>query len=199
MEHPKFVGSGKSTPGGKRKRWPVTPIEPAHVVPPYPLKPGRPQPSIRNAVLLLVLALGKICEYRGKISDLLPDYDSSAGEPPHARSGFPSPILTSPVVSNQSSSPQEGDPSRPPVQQVSTESFLPPRRAFFSRNLNAIPGLAYAEFATDILGNEIGESSLHHVHANILASLYFGQLARPAYSHQLIVNASMKLQIILRL
>ena len=146
-------------------------------------------------MLLLVLAFGKIFEHKEKIPDLLPDYKSSSGKSPHTQSGFPLLMLASPVVLNQSSglpSPQEGDRSRS-VRRASTESFLPPRAVLFSRNLDVIPGLAYAAFATDILGNEISKSTLHHVHANILASLYFGQLACPVYSYQLIINASTKL------
>jgi hypothetical protein len=109
-------------------------------------------------------------------------------------------MLQSPAVSSQSSglpSPQESN--RNPLRRQSTESYVTPRTILLSRNLDVIPGLAYAAFATDILGNEIGENTLHHVHANILASLYFGQLARPSYSHRLIINASLGLQVILRL
>jgi hypothetical protein len=203
MDPPRFVTSGTETPGNKRKRSsPVTTIEPPEVTAPYPLKPGRPQRSIRNAVLLLVLALGRICEHRTKIPDVLPDHESTLSGSPHIRSGYPSPMLASPVVSSQSSglpSPQEGDRNRNTLRRQSTESYVTPRTILLSRNLDVIPGLAYAAFATDILGNEIGENTLHHVHANILASLYFGQLARPSYSHRLINNASLGLQVILRL
>jgi len=203
MEPPRFVTSGTETPGNKRKRSsPVNTIELPEVTAPYPLKPGRPQRSIRNAVLLLVLALGKICEHKTKIPDVLPDHESTSSGSPHLRSGYPSPMLASPVVSSQSSglpSPQEGDRNRNIIRRQSTESYIPPRTILLSRNLDVIPGLAYAAFATDILGNEIGENTLHHVHANILASLYFGQLARPSYSHRLINNASLGLQVILRL
>jgi hypothetical protein len=200
MDPPRFVGSGTETPGQKRKRSPVSTVELPEVTTPYPLKPGRPQRSIKNAVLLLVLALGKICEHREKIPDVLPDHESTSSGSPHLRSGYPSPMLASPVVSSQSSGlPSPQDSNRNALRRQSTESYVTPRTILLSRNLDVIPGLAYAAFATDILGNEIGENTLHHVHANILASLYFGQLARPSYSHRLINNASLGLQVILRL
>lgn len=210
----KFVGSapgGMDTPGSKRKRSPMSsseyPLD--NTISPYPLKPGRPQRSIRNAVLLLVLALGKICEHKDKIPDLVPEHDPGTGDSPHARSGWGSPMITSPVTAS-SGLPSPRDPDARP---------LPPRRAstsvdsssatanpaagraipVYMRNLDVIPGLAYAAVATDILGNEMGDTSLEHVHAGILASLYFGQLARPVHAHQWVVYASGRLQMILRL
>lgn len=200
MDPPRFIGSGTDTPGQKRKRSPVSSVELPEVTTPYPLKPGRPQRSIKNAVLLLVLALGKICEHREKIPDVLPDHESTSSGSPHLRSGYLSPMLASPVISSQSSGlPSPQDTNRNALRRQSTESYVTPRTILHSRNLDVIPGLAYAAFATDILGNEIGENTLQHVHANILAGLYFGQLARPSYSHRLINNASLGLQVILRL
>jgi hypothetical protein len=204
IKPPRFVNSGTETHGVKRKRTspPVNTTELPEVTAPHPLKPGRPQRSIQNAVLLLVLALGKICEHRTKIPDVLPDHESTSSGSPHIRSGYLSPMLASPVVSSQSPglpSRQEGDRNRSTLRRKSTESYITPQTILLSRNLDVIPGLAYAAFATDILGNEIGENTLYHVHANILASLYFGQLARPSYSHRFINNASIGLQVILRL
>jgi hypothetical protein len=201
MDPPGFVGRASDMPAAKRKRSPTTAVDSFDVTAPNVLKPGRPQRSIQNAILLWVLALGKICEHREKIPELLPDHDSS-GNSPNARSGFPSPMMASPVVSTISTSlpsPREAERLRHPDRRASTESFLPPRTHLHSRNLDVIPGLAYAAFASDITGNEIAENKLENVHANILASLYFGQLARPSYSHRYINNASLGIQIILRL
>jgi hypothetical protein len=137
----KTLAMNMETPGKKRKRSLLAnAIESPEVTASYHLKPRWPQRSIENAVLLLVLALGRICEHRTKVP--VPDCET---------------------------------------------------------NLDVIPGFAYASLAMGIVGDEIGENSLHHVHANILASLYFDQLALPSYSHRFINNASLGLQVILRL
>jgi hypothetical protein len=76
----------------------------------------------------------------------------------------------------------------------------PGQRAFGikPRNLDVIPGLAYFALATDIIGNQLGGNSLQHVHVNILAGLYHGQLARVLESHAYIHQACRSLQVILR-
>jgi len=40
------------------------------------LKPGKPQRSINTAIVLLTLALGKMCEHKDKIPDFVPDNDA---------------------------------------------------------------------------------------------------------------------------
>src|SRR6202035_353456 len=69
----KIPATTMDTPGQKRKRSPFGTVELPEVTSPYPPKPGRLERSIKNAVLLLVLALGKICEHREKLPDVLPD------------------------------------------------------------------------------------------------------------------------------
>ena len=49
-----------------------------------------------------------------------------------------------------------------------------PRRG--DRNVDVIPGLAYFARATEILGTLQGEFGLSNIQANLLASLYCGQL-----------------------
>jgi hypothetical protein len=200
VQPPLFVVPGQGElPGNKRKRSVAMETVVENGVP-YLLKPGQPQRSISTAILFLVLALGKICEYKDKIPDVVPDYESTSSSPAF-RNGYVSPIQASPVVSPHSSgfpSPQDG--ARSSGRRSSGDGMsMVSRVAPPLRNMDVIPGLAYACIATDILGNELGENSLHHVHANVLASLYFGQLARPVRSHGFISNASRTLQIILRL
>ncbi|KAH6696645.1 hypothetical protein BKA61DRAFT_497754 [Leptodontidium sp. MPI-SDFR-AT-0119] len=64
-------------------------------------------------------------------------------------------------------------------------------------NQSIIPGLSYFALATDIIGNQVGGNSLLHVHVNILAALYHGQLARVLESHAYIHQACRSLQFIL--
>lgn len=66
------------------------------------------------------------------------------------------------------------------------------------KNLDVIPGLAYFALATDVLGNQMAGNSLQHVHANILAGLYHGQLGRVMESHGYIAAGCRSLQVILR-
>lgn len=188
-------------PSNKRKRSPAVDSVIIENGVSNPHKQALPQRSIFTAILFFVLALGKICEHKEKIPDVVPDHESTTSSPA-VRNGYTSPLQASPVVSPHSSefpSPQDVS-SRASGRRLSGDGTTMVNRISTSlRNLDVIPGLAYACVATDILGNELGENSLHHVHANVLASLYFGQLGRPVRSHSFISNASRTLQIILRL
>ncbi|KAI1122190.1 hypothetical protein F5Y10DRAFT_281884 [Nemania abortiva] len=93
-------------------------------------EPGLPQRSIDEAVVLLVLALGKICLH----SHTTPD---------------------------------------------------------------AIPGLQYFVLATRIMGSQVGGCDLEHVHGQILAGLYCGQIGRVVDSSFYISWASRTIQILL--
>lgn len=181
---PGAITKGKTPSGGvdempvhKRKR-PMCALEPKPSFAPKNA-PGRLKRSIENALLLLVLALGKICECKEKIPDLIPEHDKKSSSSSRTRTRS---HLTQP-------------PALPPKQGPNQSS---PRTVKSSRNSDVIPGLAYAALATDMIGNELGENTLHHVRANILAGLYFDQLLRPSYSHRFISNACVSLQIILR-
>ena len=79
---------------------------------------------------------------------------------------------------------------------VQTPSSSP--RAKNAKNLDVIPGLSYFAMATDIIGNQLGGNSLQHVHLNILAGLYHGQLGRVLESHAYISQACRSLLVILR-
>ncbi|KAJ0100742.1 hypothetical protein J7T55_014281 [Diaporthe amygdali] len=150
----------------------------------------KPQRSVRNALVLLVLALGKICMWRDR---KLPD-------PPEKRG--PDPVLStiqgSPYYSAFSqSSGQAGLPSRMDqqssggsrrssaqvsgVQAPTSAASLEPTK----RNNQIIPGLEYFAYATDVLGNHLGSYELNYVQAHVLACLYYGQLGRviPSFRH----------------
>ncbi|CZT44973.1 related to acetate regulatory DNA binding protein FacB [Rhynchosporium secalis] len=194
-----FLGSGNrnpESPGNKRKRSPVA----GEYAEPHAMldhKPGHPFRSIGSAIVLLVLALGKICQHKGKIPDAWQtdrDMDYSYGNSPTIRNGQPpSPVQSSPGMSIVSI---DGERGRPRSRRTSVDGAYPAR--IKTRNLDVIPGLAYHALATDILGNQIAGNSLQHVHANILAGLYHGQLARVMESHGYIAAACRSLQVILR-
>jgi hypothetical protein len=67
-----------------------------------------------------------------------------------------------------------------------------------ARNLDILPGLPYFVLATTIIGNQLGGNSIPHVHAFILASLYYAQLGRVLESHTSLCHAYRALQVILR-
>ncbi|KAF4629171.1 hypothetical protein G7Y89_g8977 [Cudoniella acicularis] len=197
-----FVGNPQS-PGNKRKRSPALaeyPEVPNH----HDVKPGHPFRSISSALVLLVLALGQISLHKGKIPECVPDrdHDGSWANSPIIRNGHPpSPLQSSPSMSTPMGipSPQETDRMQPRSRRTSIEAAYAPKSVNTRpKNLDVIPGLFYFALATDIIGNQLGGNSLQHVHVNVLAGLYHGQLARVMESHAYIHQACRSLQVILR-
>lgn len=206
-QHAGFVSmKPPESPGSKRKRSPGVGEPPEiSVTGGYNfVKPGHPSRSISTALVLLVLALGKICQEHGKIPELPTDKDAENPwghiNSPIVRNGHPSPIQSSPTQPSELPSPQDNvDRFYPRSRRTSIEGdpYLV-RSGLRPRNVDVIPGLAYFALATDIIGNQLGGNSLQHVHVNILAGLYHGQLARVLESHAYIHQACRALQVILR-
>jgi hypothetical protein len=191
------------SPGQKRKRSPGTgdTYEPPYIP---DFKPGHPFRSIGSAIVLLVMALGKICQEKGKIPEFLHhEKDDNSWNSPPVRNGHPpSPSQSSPAMSTLSGlpSPLDGEKTQPRSRRTSFEGGYAAKSVSGTKakNLDTVPGLSYFAFATDIIGNQAGGNSLQHVHANILASLYHGQLGRPLESHAYLHQACRSLQVILR-
>ncbi|ESZ96001.1 hypothetical protein SBOR_3621 [Sclerotinia borealis F-4128] len=206
-QHAGFVSmKPPESPGTKRKRSPGVGESPEiSITGGYGyVKPGHPSRSISTALVLVVLALGKVCQERGKIPELPSDKDIENNwghiNSPNVRNGFPSPVQSSPTQSSELPSPQENaERFYPRSRRTSIEGdYYMSRSGFRPRNVDVIPGLAYFALATDIIGNQLGGNSLQHVHVNILAGLYHGQLARVLESHSYIHQACRALQVILR-
>ena len=190
----------------KRKRSPGP--EGSGQLPPHGRR-GKPQRSIQTALVLLVLALGKICGVRDRrLPDVgEPDIPATQGSPVVRNGHASSPNQTSPPSGSLSHSsglpsPKEHDrmlPSRRSSFQGNASSSYAPTSAVSPsptrKNYESIPGLEYFAFATDILGNQFGGTTLMHVHAHILACLYYGQLGRVVASYQHIKHASSTLMI----
>jgi len=201
-----FVRAPES-PGNKRKRSPGLADYPGEVRGgDWELKSGHPFRSISTALVLCVLALGAIAQHKGKIPDCVPTADREAdpswSASPTIRNGHPpSPIHSSPSLSTPMgiNSPQDTDKGQARSRRTSIEgTFTTKGYSTKAKNLDVIPGLAYFAYATDIIGNQLGGNSLQHVHVNILAGLYHGQLARVMESHAYIHQACRGLQVILR-
>lgn len=189
---------------------------------------GRPRVgrNIDNAIILLVLALGSICETKsplpGPIMDHkidyrqqhipgpLPPLQPASLNGPYAPNGVLSPANSdSALAANQSFyAPHlpvmaQYYPSVPPDSRV--QKTLSKRSFNFTRdeyghvkNLQVIPGLALYGFATGILGHLQGGVDLEHVQAGLLAGLYAGQLAHPFQSHGWICQAARACQVLVR-
>ncbi|KAK4163636.1 hypothetical protein QBC43DRAFT_57849 [Cladorrhinum sp. PSN259] len=212
----KFV----ETIGSKRKRSrsPAADAPDSHFVKTKP----HFQRSINNAIVLLVLALGKICSCAddripepAPLTPMTPAHAATEtpGGPSFAQNGYPpaqSPTQTSPPsyapysqsTGGYPASPRDGSSSsRRSSYPVSGGRFynMPSASAAgLERNMDRIPGLDYFAYATDILGGQMGGFSIRHVHAHILAGLYYGQLGRVIESFAHIKQASWALQTKMR-
>lgn len=154
-----------SVPPRLQRRNPVEPVEIEH--------------SIANAIVLLVMALGKICTHKGKLPGV--------PHPPNTSTSTPHNSFSDGLASSASapSSPAHGRIAKLGEMQAAISSPTDPR----GKNMDVIPGLAYFAQGADILGELPGGSSVSHVQANILAGLYMGQLARIIPAHYYFSNA----------
>ena len=166
-----------------------------YVYQPKPVNGPQFERSISTAISLLVLALGKVCEWNkplpGPVRDGVGDNTSN----PRSHSlpiGHGESPVTAPAVPSPASIQSPSGSSRPsPQYSIST-------RAYGDRNLDVIPGLAYFAKATDILGNLKGGYDLPHIQANLMAGLYAGQLAHVFSSHDYISDACRACQVLLK-
>ena len=147
---------------------------------------------VSTAIVLLVMALGKICEHTDPLPGPLPDNPrdiliapprSYSPSPSHVESPPPLSVKPSPVSSQASmhtSAPSPMSNMRPSTmsRRSSLDETVSPQVGHpHEKNADVIPGLAYFAHATDILGNLHGGNDLAHVQAHLLAGLYMGQLA----------------------
>lgn len=144
-------------------------------------EPSLPFASITSAIVLLVMALGKVCQHKGKIPDrVLANTPTTL----HAHWASASQSSTSTPI------------RKAPIEGKDWGHFR--NATAHTKETNVIPGLAYFTLATDILGNQQQVMSLQHAQANILAGLYYGQLGRVAESYANIAKASNIVQVNLR-
>lgn len=143
-----------------------------------------------NAIVWLVLALGKICSYKDPLPAPAPDGRVHTNILIHHQlTGNPGMTGSSPVTGHIKPSPMSPkstpttQPTPPAMDGVRTESRS--RRSSFdgpqvagARNIDVIPGLAYFAKAAEILGDQGDGNDLVHAQMFLLAGLYKGQLAR---------------------
>lgn len=169
--------------------------------------------SISTAIVLLVMALGRICEWKEplpgpppsprRISDVTGtasygDYQQSplsgSTHSPPAHSVGMSPPGSARMVANTSA------PSPASIYRNSLPSPRSNKGDLLAtpRNIDILPGLAYYAPATDILGNLHGSNDLAHVQAYLLAGLYVGQFARTFESFNWISSACVACRFLVR-
>jgi hypothetical protein len=190
----RFAGSTDAT-GSKRKRSPT--LSGTDHTYAQQLGHGWRQRTISEAIVLLILALGKVCEHQSKIPDVVLETDGSTTNSP-ANHVSPPIVHQSPKLSSHSStlpSPIMQDRAYHHRGSSDTSSIRYPAN---TRNLDVIPGLAYFGVAMDILGNHHGGSGLPYVHALLLASLYYSQLGRVLQSHACVHQAGYALTMMLK-
>ena len=174
---PSHQPSAFETAGTKRKRSPGAEMPDT---PQFQHRIGRPTRTINNAVVLAMLALGKVCLKRDVVPDVVHDDERVGNDSPNSpNASSPECTPSAPYPSTMMSPKTSDRPARGRRPSVQGNGIVPQTR----RNYDVIPGLEYFAIATDIIGNEIGGNSLNHVYASIFAGLYHGQLGRVIESH----------------
>lgn len=189
-----MFASNTDATGSKRKRSPT--LSGSDHTFGQQLGHGWRQRTISEAIVLLILALGKVCEHQNKIPDVVPDNDGSTINSP-ANHVSPPIMHQSPQMPSHSTLPSPIMQDRAYHHRSSSDTpsaRYPPG----TRNIDVIPGLAYFAAATDILGNHTGGTGLPYVHACLLAGLYHSQLGRVLQSHACVAQAGYALAIMLK-
>ena len=165
--------------------------------------------SISTAIVLLVMALGRICEWKDRLPGVRKNSDARGAtaygvqyhsplntttQSPPAHPVGMSPTTSSRIMANTCApSPTSMHRNSLPSPRSNTDDPLTT-----PRNIDIIPGLAYYAPATDILGNLHGSNDLAHVQAYLLAGLYVGQLARTFESFKWISSACVACRFLVR-
>lgn len=129
--------------------------------------------TIDNALVLLIFALGRICEHKGPLPAPKPQHETNAAghsySPANSASSPNQPALYTPP-SGVGTPKLEHSPN--------PHGDLQIEQGEYSENIDLIPGIAYYAHAVSIIGEVFGANSLQHVQARLLAGLYTAQLVR---------------------
>lgn len=166
-----------------------------------------------NAVIYLVLALGKICLHKKALPSMVPNTrletnlvvtHQSSAQRFQANSPMSATIKQSPMSAKSTPVTQPPPPSdahlrRPESgsRRSSVEAPSPSADPTGLRNMDVIPGMAYYARAAEILGDQGDGNDLVHAQMFLLAGLYKGQLARVKESMSWITMAGRAILILL--
>ncbi|KAF3007269.1 hypothetical protein E8E15_000773 [Penicillium rubens] len=137
--------------------------------------------NIDNALVMLCLALGAICESHGPLPGPIMNKKFNYLNQP-----IPIPL------------PQFKHPPAVTRTHGMRNAAQAPDEQGNTKNYQVIPGLTLYGYATAILGHLQGGNELEHVQCGLLAGLYAGQLAHPFQSHSWISHASRACQMLIR-
>ncbi|KAM0714710.1 hypothetical protein Q7P37_009759 [Cladosporium fusiforme] len=168
--------------------------------------------SPSNAVIYLILALGKICAHKDPLPGPVQDRALNANQVlAHNLSGNSGMTGSSPMSSNVKPSPcspkltPNANTHTPPAYLNDGMPQYRSRRSSFdgsptsdmAKNMDVIPGIAYYAKAAEILGDQGDGNDLIHAQMFLLAGLYKGQLARVKESMSWITMAGRVIQTLL--
>ena len=138
-----------------------------------PTEPKLPR-RMSTAVVLLVMALGKMCLHTKPLPGFAGDVNKEGPSSSHATSPENHTLSPSTTVSSPMSAGDIRNRTRHPTSISETLSHGSSRRG--DRNIDVIPGLGYFAKALEILGTLPG-NDLQYVQATLLAGIYTAQLA----------------------
>lgn len=195
------TGTSATNEGGglKRKRSPG-PMPEGSSPRQQPPRQGPRFQDVNSMLVLMVLALGKVCLYKhAKLPDVVPEGEdeSTSSQSPQAQNGYSPSVVHDSPLSTQPSSGRNATSRRSSLQGAPQ---YPASRAFsMKRNVDNIPGFDYFVEACDRFGSQVGgRPQLKLVWVYILMCLYYSQLGRPMQSLEFVVNAGRQLQVLLR-
>jgi hypothetical protein len=149
-----------------------------------------------NAIVLLVLALGKICLHKSPLPGFVPDsklqtntviaHSAGVRGSGDVNTSFNMSSPGSAIMRSAHMSPQSplATPHNQPISpadygarnSVPTTNGVASSR--FGKNIDVVPGLSYYAKATEIIGEQADGNDLIHAQIFLLAGLFKGQLAR---------------------
>jgi len=166
-----------------------------------------------NAIIFLVLAIGKICLHRASFPASVPTSVPDSKVKVNATTMHQILInrylsassLTSTTIKgflitpNQTPTTHPKPSSKPTLRQNESKSrsSSPRPRSGALRNIDVVPGIAYYAKAVEILGDEVDGNDLVHAQMFLLAALYKGQLTRVKESMSWITMAGRAILILL--
>ena len=148
--------------------------------------------SMNNAMILLIVALGRVCEHKDPVPPPVAD-----GPEGISNTGLKSPPYNTPLSAATPAGYAPGS-ATPDAMGRSPLSDNSSRWVGRVRNIDKIPGLAYFAYAVNILGEHHGSPDLVHVHCSLLAGLYIGQMARVIDSWRWINTACVDCQLLFK-
>lgn len=147
--------------------------------------------SISNALMLLIFALGHMCEHKEPLPPPVTDAPQVPAPVPPKSPSYNTPLSTAtPGFASEFATPDAS--GRSPFSDSSS------RFTTRLRNIDKIPGLAYFAYAVNILGEHHGSPDLVHVQCSLLAGIYFGQMARVIDSWRWINTACTDCQLLFK-